>query len=759
MLPLLPKISVRIPAKTFLQKTGGFLRDVGQGITRSIASAGVSFGKALTGQSQRDVTYQPRGRFEQAVFGKEPVKSLERRIADNELTLKRDYNVKRGALPLAFGGVIASTALDLLPGGKPGKVVGETALSKLVGAIRKAKPLRVETEALYTAERAKRALKGTEAIARTSGENAYKAALGSLKGRLPRPQFSSVRGTLNDVDASELFDMVKNHPKLDFFDRVNTWGALSKILDKTGGEIPTESELKLLKTVFGDDLIDAVKSQLPMWDKVKTGIAEVLNIPRTLMSSMDMSAPLRQGLILSISHPKKAATGFFNMVKYFGSERIFKGAMESITTRPGYGLMKESGLYFADTASTAISLTTKEEQFMSNFAQKIPLIGKLVKGSERAYVGFLNKLRADVFDDIAGEFRRGGIDPAKQPHVFTQLADFVNTATGRGKLGPLTGAAPILNGVFFSPRYMASRLQMLNPSWYFKMAPPVRKEAAKTLVKFVGTGLSIISLAKLAGADVETDPRSSDFGKIRIGKVRYDTWAGFQQWVRFTSQLITGKVKSSTTGKVSTLNTGKFGSQTRLDTVERFFSGKLAPLPGMVADILRGTTLIGEDVTVQGESIEKIVPIYMHDIAEAVREEGLEAGAYVGLPAFFGVGTQVYDAPKEDTLQLPELPPLPKLPKLPSLEKPSLKQQGTFGDHLKEATEVLDYSWAIPKDISEIPDIAKDLIQGRNNPIYNAVSFVGDKADEVLEAESEASRIRNLTNYLKYLFTKGETRI
>jgi hypothetical protein len=43
---------------------------------------------------------------------------------------------------------------------------------------------------------------------------------------------------------------------------------------------------------------------------------------------------------------------------------------------------------------------------------------------------------------------------------------------------------------------------------------------------------------------VEIDPRSTDFGKIKVGNIRWDIWGGFQQWVRVASQLATGERKT-----------------------------------------------------------------------------------------------------------------------------------------------------------------------------------------------------------------------
>lgn len=384
------------------------------------------------------------------------------------------------------------------------------------------------------------------------------------------------------------------------------------------------------------------------------------------MSSLDMSAPLRQGLVLSIARPGRAAEAFGQMFKYFGSPKYFQGAMEAIQKDALYPLMRNSGLALTDTGSTAIGLTAKEEGFMSNLAERIPGIGHLVKGSERAYVGFLNKLRADVFSDVTREFIQGGFNPKEQPQVWEKLADFVNTASGRGSLGPLNKAAPVLNGMFFSPRFMASRLQMLNPQWYLSQPAPVRKLAAASMIKFVGTGLGVLSLAKLGGADVELDPRSTDFGKIRLGNIRWDIWGGYQQWVRIAAQMIAGETKSSTSGKLTPLGS-TYGSETRLEHGFNFLVGKAAPVPGLIADILRGRDAIGQPISLSSEAVSRLVPLYLQDLQDAVRVGGVAGGAVAAVPAFFGVGTQSYQNNSKNGSLLPSLPGLPTLPPLPKL--------------------------------------------------------------------------------------------
>lgn len=385
-------------------------------------------------------------------------------------------------------------------------------------------------------------------------------------------------------------------------------------------------------------------SNRSMGEKMKDLAMDVWNLPKSMLSTLDFSAPFRQGALLSFAHPSAGGRAFVEMFSQSVSQRKYEDWLHKVKLSPYYPLIRDSKLYLAEPSAR---LTAKEEAFMSNLAQKIPGFGFLVRASERAYTAYLNKLRLDVFSAGADRLRSTGMSFKSNPEAFKAWADYVNNATGRGNLGGLDRAAGVLNGLFFSPRYLASRFNILNPVVYAKMPLAVRKMAMRDTLTYISFTTMMVMLAGAAGAEVEWDPRSTDFGKIRIGSTRYDLWAGFQPLVRVLAQLASGQKKSTKTGKINALDGKKWGSETRLDVIMRFLRSKLSPAAGAVVNLSQGKDMLGNEVTIQGEAIRNVIPLYVQDMADILDKEGAVGVGKTALPAMFGVGVQTYGGEKK----------------------------------------------------------------------------------------------------------------
>ena len=393
------------------------------------------------------------------------------------------------------------------------------------------------------------------------------------------------------------------------------------------------------KRKFDFDL-DVARDRLAkrnLTEKVIDFTLDKANIPRALLASGDFSAPLRQSLTATISHPIMALKAGKEMfAQAFDAERA-DNWMYDLKESEGYQLIKDSGLYISDSSNPEVS--AKEEDFATNLAEYIPGVAQ----SERAYSAYLNKMRVDIFSRGVDLLLRDKMTFANNPEAYKSLANFVNASTGRGNLGVLERGSKYLTPLFFSPRFLASRLQLLSGAVLWNAPPAVKKMWLRDMTSTISFGLLVLALFKANGADVEDDPRSSDFGKIRLGDTRWDIWGGFQQPIRYVIQFVSGQKKSSASGKITELDGTNYSKQTRLGVFGSFLRSKLAPIPAMAIDAMAGENMIGERFDLVKNWHKSITPLVWQGTYESANQDGWGFALTATLvPSTFGVGVQSY---------------------------------------------------------------------------------------------------------------------
>jgi len=327
------------------------------------------------------------------------------------------------------------------------------------------------------------------------------------------------------------------------------------------------------------------------------------------------------------------------MIRAFGSERVYQAILDDIHSRPTFDLMQEAGVKFTELGR---DVSQREEQFISSAAERLTG-GKRspIRMSARAYTGFLDKMRADMFDRQLDLARKQGVNVEDRTQLRS-IARLVNNATGRGDLGPVEHWAPALNAFFFSPRLIGSRVSMLNPLWYASLTPFARKQAIISMVRLGSVAAGVLGLGSYFGAKVTTDPRSADFAKLRIGNTRADVLGGFQQYIRVGAQLGTGKVISSTTGKTMTLGPG-FADLSRKDILDRFVTGKFSPPASFVNDFFKGTQFDGQPFSWKKAVLQRTVPLVAQDAYDLGKSTDSVQLAMLGYSiSAFGIGMQTY---------------------------------------------------------------------------------------------------------------------
>jgi hypothetical protein len=381
-----------------------------------------------------------------------------------------------------------------------------------------------------------------------------------------------------------------------------------------------------------------------IWGKdIAKEIPNIANVPKSLLSTLDLSGPGRQGLPM-ISRPQYWEN-LGTMIKVAASETNYKNIKAEIITRDSYDLMKKSGLRITDIGD---KIADREEAVMSNILTKIPLINILPGASERAYSGFLSKLRADVFDDMISKAKLVGED-ITDIEVTKKIANTINSFTGAGKFLGQEQTNPYLNAMFFSPRKLQATLDMFNPLTYMKSSQTARRGAQRNLVGMVGIAATIGYLGTLAGGEVELDPRSSDFGKIKFGNTRFDLTAGNANFAVLLARVLPAlpfvpgeaQTKSSTTDIMYDLD-GSFGDNTPADAVVRWFRNKAAPTASFFIDALYGENALGETFDLKEGIIDRAFPLIIADTLETAKEEGGTTAFASALANFFGVGASTY---------------------------------------------------------------------------------------------------------------------
>jgi len=369
--------------------------------------------------------------------------------------------------------------------------------------------------------------------------------------------------------------------------------------------------------------------------------------------------------------------------------------------------LQEHGLYIAERNA---GLSGREESFMTSMFERIDSLkddmnwakkalgyalavpNQVVLRSERGFTGYLNLVRADVTDTILDNWIKAGklhkdIDGGLRygqgvtRRDVQELTLFINRITGRGGLGLMENsqyATKFLNAAFFSPRFVSARvtapLSVLTPRGMayknfnffgkqgrvpigpkvtlddFNVLFPrtVRAQAIRDLSGFVATGSTILYLLSLQdNVTVELDPRSPDFGKGRIGALRFDFWGGHQTVVRYAAQFISGQAKNSD---------DKVLDRHRSNIATRAVQSKLSPFAGFVNDVTTGTTFTGDVMSLEPGSIKKqawqrLSPLVAQDINDAFRDSfGL--GLLATTIAPLGVSVTVYNGLNEIGLNI-----------------------------------------------------------------------------------------------------------
>ena len=420
--------------------------------------------------------------------------------------------------------------------------------------------------------------------------------------------------------------------------------------------------------------------------RAKDSLWDAWGLTRLLSATGEFSFSLIQGLTLTmrnaVRNPKAVGDAFKNAFKLFGSEKRTEEFLSKIKSQEWYPEMKGSKLSLTEPHA---KISAREELFYSDWANAIwNTIGQPLrlksesawqkwkdaspfKAFERASVGYLDTLRVMRWLEGKQMLERKGIDYRSNPEAYKQMADVINTLTGRASLGKAEHLAEGLTKIFFSPRNWASSIKTVTPYAFYHFGkmragekgwkPSVaQKMAMEDLSIQIALTTSMVMLVKayLDGEDdpentVEMNPTSSDFMKIKLGDTRIDPWGGKLQQIVMQARLWADSIKKGSGEKVP-LGT-PFRTPTAFELLTEMATNKLAPTASLIAEKLSSHKKPnGERVDKYGnpyslsESVkEKLHPIYWGTIKDLAADGYDVTDALLSFYAFFGGGVQTYN--------------------------------------------------------------------------------------------------------------------
>lgn len=391
--------------------------------------------------------------------------------------------------------------------------------------------------------------------------------------------------------------------------------------------------------------------------KAARGAGELMNFPRAMMSGWDLGLSFlrRQNIFYSSAHPIKSIAAGYKGVRGALSDRQYHARMEAIHNRPNAYLDDAMGIHYTEAEG---SLSKREEAVNSLITEKIRDKAKILPSSGRGMTLGMNEMRAAMADTYLATLTRRSGEATRAELKW--IGDFVNSATGRGNIYGFEKSAAALNTAFFSPRLNMSRLELLAhkpllsaPTWR------TRRIAAEEYARFYVGAASVLALAavgyKSLGLDVsiETDPRSSDFLKLKIGDhIRIDMSGGLMQAVVLGSRIYDGHTKSLSGNIVPIRDNPKTGEKVPYkgdrawDLITKYGRGKLAPVPATAVDLMSGENVVGEPVTPSSAALDLVTPLLFRDIRKIMQENGWK-GLPMELQNLVGDGVQYYEDRKK----------------------------------------------------------------------------------------------------------------
>ncbi len=384
-------------------------------------------------------------------------------------------------------------------------------------------------------------------------------------------------------------------------------------------------------------------------------VGKIPSLFKSMMASLDNSFFGRQGIKNLLGSREQKRIWFRNFLKSFkdigtelkgqdGNLRPMDMIKADIYSRPN----SINGKYKAGDYRLGV---LAEEAFPTSIPERIPGLGRLFKASETAYSGGALRMRADLADMLIKKADDTGINTL-DPKEARPMGHLVGSLTGRGSLGKQETSADLLNLALFSARFFKSNFDTLTAFGLDKKATPfVKKQARANLFSIAVHLAGILTFAKILDPEsVDEDPRSTNFGKIKIYGKWTDITGGLRGLVTLAARTLVptqrngewGLWMKSSAGKWTNLTEGKFGQKDAVDLImEGIFLNKLSPVASIARDMWQGQMFGGEPFNIKKSIINSITPLSVQTFND-VKDEKFGTIVSAMLSEFIGLNVSTY---------------------------------------------------------------------------------------------------------------------
>ena len=477
----------------------------------------------------------------------------------------------------------------------------------------------------------------------------------------------NVKAFLEDFTAKKIGAEVSHEEAVKMLD-------LAKTADKSKEAWKADLGNEEKRQAFGVDLVrlndytNSLKdNNMSGWDKA----LNVLNLPKHAAATLDLSSTLVQ--MSSMITSKRFWEGFIEQFKYAYDEEAFEKLRGDIITHPYYELSQKAKLGLGNISD---KLKPNEEYLQSSLLeqgnewlkkQSGGLVPNVIRGADRAFIGYVNYVRFKTFTDLVDAGKLIGEDMSMGSTAVRDIAENVNTFTGRGNVGlhdNFGNTVPFINLFTWTIRKVSSTLTLMSPVPFMKSSPTARAFATRQLMGYLTATATLYGSARMMlGADaVPIDPSDAHFGWIKVGKTWMNPLGDRPTYARLWWRLATARtinaagVESRYGRSFADMAMGNHPTitdknTTRAGLLGRFSRAKLNPTFSILIDALSEKDFMGENVgwdvaTLKRQAESRLLPMGMSSFYDVVQNDpDNTVGQVLAMGSLFGSSVYV-DTPK-----------------------------------------------------------------------------------------------------------------